>query len=380
TRLGEETRAVEEKRKKAEKSVKRMEAARKEAQESVAGIRGRITGKFARLRKALDEDEKETLQRVAVKERELLSRIDKDIARHKWEIGELQAAAARLRALQHERDSLAFLQGHLKETRRREIPKESAPPPPTSLDATTILSLERVVNRFLPFACEFLSLAPTCPLCCTALLCSPPSSTFHYILPGKEPSEPCRSYYVYTNTTDGRSLTLDTNSASNDLQISSDLRTMTLSRVPQGRPHHPHRFECWGQALCSESFSSGQHYWEVDVGSAEWCRVGVAYGTIPRRGRGAEGALGESHFSWCLEKYGDSFSVLPNGRATSLSVPQPPRRVGVHLDWDEGLLSFYSTDSMVLLHSFTKTFTQPLHPGLGVWSGSVRIVDLSGAS
>nr|XP_032836361.1 E3 ubiquitin-protein ligase TRIM47-like [Petromyzon marinus] len=118
TRVGEETRAVEEKRKEAEESVKRMEAARKEAQESVAGIRGRITGKFARLKKALDEDEREVLQRVAVKERELLSRIDEDIARHKQEIGELQAAAARLSNLQHERDSLAFLQGHLEETRR----------------------------------------------------------------------------------------------------------------------------------------------------------------------------------------------------------------------------------------------------------------------
>ncbi|CAN0122623.1 unnamed protein product [Lampetra fluviatilis] len=336
TRVGEETRAVKEKRKKAEESVKRMEAARKEAQESVAGIRGRITGKFARLKKALDEDEREALQRVAVKERELLSRIDEDIARHKQEIGELRAAAARLRALQHERDSLAFLQGYLEETRRREIPKESAPPPPTSLDVTTIRSLERVVNRFLPV--------------------------------------------LY-----GRSPTLDTNSAHDRLQISSDLRTMTLSDVSQGRPHHPHRFEFQPQALCSESFSSGQHYWEVDVGSARGCRVGVAYGTIPRRGFGAECLLGGSDVSWCLQKDDDSFSVWHGGVVTSLSVPQPPRRVGVHLDWDAGLLSFYSADSMALLHSFNETFTQPLHPGLGVWwlsdvGESLRIVDLSGAS
>ncbi|XP_061434096.1 E3 ubiquitin-protein ligase TRIM11-like [Lethenteron reissneri] len=334
TRVGEETRAVDKKRKEAEESVKRMETARKKAQESVAGIRGRITGKFARLKKALDEDEREALRRLAVKERELLSRIDEDIARHKREIGELQPAATRLRTLQHERDSLAFLQGHLEVTRRREIPKESAPPPPTSLDVTKILSLERVANRLLPFAY-------------------------------------------------GRSPTLDTNSAHDLLEISTDLRTVTVSRVRQGRPHHPHRFECHPQALCSESFSSGQHYWEVDVGSARRFRVGVAYGTIPRRGRGAECLLGESFVSWCLRKDGDSFSVLHGGVATSLSVPQPPRRVGVHLDWDAGLLSFYSADSMAKLHSLHQTFTQPLHPGLWVWGqvgDSVRIVDLSGAS
>ncbi|XP_032836282.1 tripartite motif-containing protein 16-like [Petromyzon marinus] len=326
TRVEGETRAVEEKRKEVEESMKRMEATHKEAQESVTGITGR-------LRDTLDEDEKEALRRVAVKERELLSRIEEDIARHKREISELQAAAAHLRALQHETDSLAFLQGHLEETRRREIPKESAPPSPTSLDATTIRSLERDMRRLLPL--------------------------------------------VY-----GRSPTLDTNSACDLLKISSDLRMVTWSGVPQGRPHHPHRFECWGQALCSESFSSGQHYWEVDVGSADECRVGVAYGTIPRRGGGAECCLGGSDVSWCLQKDDDIFSVQHGGVTALLSVPQPPRRVGIHLDWDAGLLSFYSADSMAPLHSFHQTFTQPLHPGLGVWGDgeSVRIVDLSGAS
>nr|XP_032836315.1 E3 ubiquitin/ISG15 ligase TRIM25-like [Petromyzon marinus] len=388
-RVGEEMRAVEDDRKKAVASVGRMKATRKAVQvprvasvvfetfpgefqgkttkehpyqESVAGIRGRITGKFAHLKKALDEDEKEALRHVAMKERELLSRIDEGIARHKREISELQVVAARLHALQHERDSLAFLQGHLEETRRhvlcmlwllsvpmlwlneavcdvvggcprRKFPKESAPPPATSLDATTIRSLERVVNRFLPL--------------------------------------------VY-----GRSPTLDTNSAHDLLQISSDLRTATRSDVPQGRPHHPHRFECHPQALCSESFSSGQHYWEVDVGCARRCRVSVVYGSIPRRGRGAECALGLNDVSWCLQKVDDSFSVLHGGVVTSLSVPQLPRRVGVHLDWDAGLLSFYSADSMAPLYSFHQTFIQPLHPGLGVWNvgDSVRIVDLSGAS
>uniref|UniRef100_S4RFD7 B30.2/SPRY domain-containing protein n=1 Tax=Petromyzon marinus TaxID=7757 RepID=S4RFD7_PETMA len=137
-----------------------------------------------------------------------------------------------------------------------------------------------------------------------------------------------------------RSPTLDTNSAHNRLQISSDLRTV------MSRPHHPHRFDVWGQALCSESFSSGQHYWEVDVGSVEEC------------------LLGGNDVSWCLQKLGDSFSVHHGGVVTSLSVPEPQGRVGVHLDWDAGLLSFYSADSMVPLHSFHQTFAQPLHPGL----------------
>uniref|UniRef100_S4R4A0 B30.2/SPRY domain-containing protein n=1 Tax=Petromyzon marinus TaxID=7757 RepID=S4R4A0_PETMA len=153
-----------------------------------------------------------------------------------------------------------------------------------------------------------------------------------------------------------RSPTLDTNSAHDRLQISSDLRTVTWSDVAQGRPHHPHRFDVYPQALCSESFSSGQHYWEV------WgARGGVG---LESRGFGAECCLGLSDVSWCLQKRDDSFSVRHGGVVTSLSVPQPSRRVGVHLDWDAGLLSFYSADSMAPLHSFHQTFTQPLHPGL----------------
>ncbi|XP_061433937.1 tripartite motif-containing protein 14-like [Lethenteron reissneri] len=334
TRVARETRAVDERRKEVEGSVKQMEAARRKAQESVAGIRGRITGKFARLRKALDEDETEALRRVAVKERELLSRIDEDIARHEREIGELRATAARLRNLQNERDSLTFLQGHLEEMRRRKILKKSAPPPPTSLDATTISSLERSMRRLLPL--------------------------------------------VY-----GRSPTLDPSSAHDKLRISSDLRTVTLTAASQGRPNHPRRSDVYHQVLCSESFSSGQHYWEVDVGSRSGsCRIGVAYAAIKQtKNGGGDCFLGWSDGSWCLQKVDGSFSAWHGGVVTALSVPEPPRRVGVHLDWDAGLLSFYNAQSMAPLHSFRQIFVEPVHPWLylGVCT-SVTIVDLSGAS
>ncbi|XP_061403177.1 E3 ubiquitin/ISG15 ligase TRIM25-like [Lethenteron reissneri] len=116
--VGEETRAVEEKRREAEEFVRRMEAARRDVQGSMTGVRQRINGEFARMRAALDEDEKAALARAAMKERELLTQIEKNIAHYQREIGELQAAATRLEGLAQERDSLAFLQGHLEETLR----------------------------------------------------------------------------------------------------------------------------------------------------------------------------------------------------------------------------------------------------------------------
>nr|XP_032834602.1 zinc-binding protein A33-like [Petromyzon marinus] len=332
--VGEETLAVEEKRKKAEVSVGQMKAARKDVQDSMAQTKVRISGEFTRMRATLNEDERAALDRVDVKGRELLSKIEENIAHYEREISELQAAATCLRALQEERDSLTFLQGHMKKTERTENPPPPAPPSDLTLGDVSWLS--GVIEK---------------------LKLSAPY---------------------------GRSPTVDPNSAYNNLQISSDLRTVTLTAVSQGRPDHPHRFDHWRQALCSESFSSGQHYWEVDVGgAARRCQVGVTYGTIARKGRGKECRLGHNDSSWVLYKYNNSCYVIHGDVVTSVPVRDPPRRVGCHLHWEAGLLSFYRADSMELLHCIHHAFSQPLYPALwvgGVVGDSVRILDLSRAS
>ncbi|XP_075911060.1 tripartite motif-containing protein 14-like [Petromyzon marinus] len=183
---------------------------------------------------------------------------------------------------------------------------------------------------------------------------------------------------------DGRSLTVDPNSAHNNLKISSDLRTVTRTAVSQRRPDHRHRFDHWRQALCSESFSSGQHYWEVDVGGATGgCVVGVTYGTIARKGSRDECWLGRNDSSWVLYKYNKSCSMRHGGVETSVPLRDPLRRIGCHLHWEAGLLSFYRADSMELLHCIHHAFSQPLYPALwvtGVDGDSVRILDLSRAS
>ncbi|XP_075911000.1 E3 ubiquitin-protein ligase TRIM11-like [Petromyzon marinus] len=334
--VGEETLAVEEKRKKAEVSVGQMKAARQDVQDSMAQTKVRISGEFTRMRATLNEDERAALDRVDVKGREMLSKIEENIAHYEREISELQAAATRLRALHEERDSLTFLQGHMKKTERTENPPPPAPPSDLTLGDVSWLS--GVIEK---------------------LKLSAPY---------------------------GRSPTVDPNSAHNNFQISSDLRTVTRTAVSQGRPDHPHRFDAWPQALCSESFSSGQHYWEVDVGGAAGrCEVGVAYGTIARKGRGDECSLGRNDSSWVLYKYNNnSWCVIHGGVKTSVPVRDPPRRVGCHLHWEAGLLSFYRADSMELLHCIHHAFSQPLYPALSVWGvvvgDSVRILDLSRAS
>ncbi|XP_078739362.1 E3 ubiquitin/ISG15 ligase TRIM25-like [Lampetra fluviatilis] len=330
--VGDETRAVEEKRKEAEESVRRMEADRRDVQGSMTDKKASISVRFTRARAALDAEEKAALELAEQKVRELLSQIEKKIAHYQSEISELQAAATRLQALVQERDSLAFLQRHLEETCRTERATEYLPSCPSQEDIASLKDIEGTVAKLL-------------------YGCSP---------------------------------TLDTNSAHNQLQISSDLRTMTAVFASQGRHNYPRQFIGWLQALCRESFSSGHHYWEVDVGDARWWRVGVAYGTIPRKGDLAGQLLGGSEASWCLEKRDDNFSVIHGGVETALSVrgALSPRRIGLHLHWQGGLLAFYRADSMEVIHEVRQRFSQPLYPGMWAWrfNEPLKIVDLSRAS
>ncbi|XP_078739252.1 E3 ubiquitin/ISG15 ligase TRIM25-like [Lampetra fluviatilis] len=330
--VGEETRVVEEKMREAEDSVKQMEAARRDVQGSMTDEKASISVRFARARAALDAEEKAALEQAEQKGRDQLSQIEKKIAHYQREISDLQAAATRLQALAQERDSLTFLQRHLEETCRTERATEYLPSCPSQEDIASLKDIEGTVAKLL-------------------YGCSP---------------------------------TLDTNSAHNQLQISSDLRTMTAVFASQGRHNYPRQFIGWLQALCRESFSSGHHYWEVDVGDARWWRVGVAYGTIPRKGDLAGQLLGGSDASWCLEKRDDNFSVIHGGVETALSVrgALSPRRIGLHLHWQGGLLAFYRADSMEVIHEVRQRFSQPLYPGMWAWrfNEPLKIVDLSRAS
>lgn len=95
-------------------------------------------------------------------------------------------------------------------------------------------------------------------------------------------------------------------------------------------------------------------------------------------------ALGHDAWSWSLECSEEgSYTPCHHNKRFRSSSPQPfAHRVGVHLDWAAGSPSFYcvSRDATVHLHTFTRSFSQPLYPGFWVWaysgSMSLRHVDV----
>ncbi|XP_074525940.1 NLR family CARD domain-containing protein 3-like [Halichoeres trimaculatus] len=166
-------------------------------------------------------------------------------------------------------------------------------------------------------------------------------------------------------------LTLDSNTAHRELRLSDNNRKVTRVREDQSYPDHPDRFVWWPQLLCRDGLT-GRCYWEV-----EWkgkVDISVSYRGIKREGGSIDCLFGFNDQSWSLRCSDEGYSVWHNNRRTDLplSPSSDSGRVAVYVDCPAGSLSFYrvSSDSLIHLHTFSSTFTQPLYPGFWLSRGS----------
>ncbi|XP_061571874.1 NLR family CARD domain-containing protein 3-like [Cololabis saira] len=166
-----------------------------------------------------------------------------------------------------------------------------------------------------------------------------------------------------------REITLDPNSAHGNLEVSDDCRRVTVVKEQQEQQPqrlHPKRFQHYQQLLCRAGLSS-RCYWEV-----RWegmVSIAATYRGIGRGGEGLDCLLGGNRRSWGLYCVGDDCFVFHNNEKRDVpALSSGSSRVGVYLDWSAGTLSFYvvSSDSLVHLHTFSTTFTEPLYPAFRV--------------
>uniref|UniRef100_A0A667ZWK1 B30.2/SPRY domain-containing protein n=1 Tax=Myripristis murdjan TaxID=586833 RepID=A0A667ZWK1_9TELE len=171
-------------------------------------------------------------------------------------------------------------------------------------------------------------------------------------------------------------LKLDTNTAHRTIVLSEDNRKVTWMKEEQPYPDHPERFEFWWQILCRDGLT-GRCYWEVEREGRVY--IAATYRGIGRKGNSDVCGFGRNDKSWNLDCHGGGFSAKHNNRETAIRAPSSSKRVAVYLDWPAGSLSFYSvsSDTLIHLHTFNSTFTEPLYPGFNVWSeqSSVSLCD-----
>ncbi|XP_051249441.1 NACHT, LRR and PYD domains-containing protein 12-like isoform X7 [Dicentrarchus labrax] len=167
-------------------------------------------------------------------------------------------------------------------------------------------------------------------------------------------------------------LTVDTNTVSRNIKLSDNNRKMIHVKEVQLYPDHPDRFDFWRQLLCRNGLT-GRCYWEVEWRGRVY--ISVSYRGISRRGNSEDCVFGYNDQSWSLFCSDDGYYVYHNNIKTSISSSSSSSgRVAVYVDCPAGTLSFYtvSSDTLIHLHTFNTTFTEPLYPGFGFgfWSGS----------
>ncbi|XP_077130190.1 E3 ubiquitin/ISG15 ligase TRIM25-like [Ranitomeya variabilis] len=162
---------------------------------------------------------------------------------------------------------------------------------------------------------------------------------------------------------------LDVDTAHRRVKISEDLKTATDSEEKQERPESPGRFVTYSQVLSRCGLSSGRHYWEVKWNQIGRCIIGLSYPSIEREGK--QSCIAYNDKSWCLDMYNGGYKVWHNSDALDLSVKPTCPTLGLFLDYEAGRLSFYEMcDPIRHLHTFTASFTEPLHVIFYVYDGA----------
>ncbi|XP_069023500.1 E3 ubiquitin-protein ligase TRIM39-like isoform X4 [Embiotoca jacksoni] len=158
-------------------------------------------------------------------------------------------------------------------------------------------------------------------------------------------------------------VTLDPDTAHPKLILSDDGKQVNHGDVRKNLPDNPERFSFCVSVLGKQSFSAGRFYFEVQVkGKTDWT-LGVVRESIKRQGKIT--VTPQKGF-WTLRlRNGNEYKALADP-PVRLSLGSDPEKMGVFVDYEEGLVSFYDVDAAALIYSFTGcSFTDKLLPYFG---------------
>ncbi|XP_010006851.1 PREDICTED: nuclear factor 7, ovary-like [Chaetura pelagica] len=162
---------------------------------------------------------------------------------------------------------------------------------------------------------------------------------------------------------------LDPETASPDLVLSQDLRTLRLGDGQETLPDTPGRFTGSPSVLGSPGFQAGRHYWELEVGDGDSWAVGVALESVQRKEPLAT-ALGRL---WALRRDWDGQYTALHMPPAPLALEEKPRKIRVHLDYEGGRVTFYNAENMAQILQFRASFSQKVFPYFWLWSQDTYI-------
>ncbi|XP_072889712.1 zinc-binding protein A33-like [Hemitrygon akajei] len=301
-----------------------FEEMEQQQKEKISGVReqthslqSQITSHFAELRRVLTEKEQRALRDLREEEERILNQMEKNLREIQENLNSIQEEISKLQERMDQQENITFLMEEARRKRR------------SSDDAQTL------------------------------------SVTDGALLAGK-------FYHPYLfDTALGEafdsikqvSVTLDVETANPWLEVSEDRKSVRLTGTRWDLPDTGKRFTDRPCVLGSEGFTSGRHYWEVEVtGNRRWW-LGVATESVERKGLVRPSP--ETGF-WIIEREDDVMWVFTSP-VSRLPAGPIPGRVGVYLSYESGTVSFYNAETKSHLHTFTgNKFTEKLYPSFGI--------------
>ncbi|KAG7462081.1 hypothetical protein MATL_G00198720 [Megalops atlanticus] len=287
--------------------------------EQAGALEEQIGWEFGQLREFLEREEQEVRARLRKEKEERLRMLDESLQRTAEQVSQLELAAQQLRTKLREEENPAQLQGIKSfisgaETLFQRPPEVSTDLQPGQFVGPLQYKVWRKMSSILQPA-----VAP---------------------------------------------LTLDPDTAYPRLTVSPCRTSVRVGEIQPNLPDNPERFTRYNIVLGSQGFSSGRHYWEVEVGEKTAWGLGVAAESVNRK---EEISLCPEDGFWTLVlRNGDEYEACTDSE-NPLSLPRKPRRVGVYLDYPRGQVAFYDAGDMTHLFTFSDTFAEKVYPYFNPW-------------
>ncbi|XP_076000442.1 E3 ubiquitin-protein ligase TRIM21-like [Genypterus blacodes] len=154
-------------------------------------------------------------------------------------------------------------------------------------------------------------------------------------------------------------VTLNPETAHPELILSDDGKQVHHGNDRKKLPYSPKRFDRYINVVGKQSSSSGKFYFEVQVeGKTDWA-VGMAKESVNKMG----GTLRPQEGYWTVMLKNINEYKACAGPSIHLKLMSKPKKVGVFVDYEEGVITFYDVDTAALIFSFTGcAFTHNLLP------------------
>ncbi|EHB11495.1 Tripartite motif-containing protein 38, partial [Heterocephalus glaber] len=296
--------------------------------------RQKIKSDFENLRTFLHEEEKSCLWRLEKEEGQILSRLRESEAN-------LQQKSDGLKS--HILELEAKCQSSAQKVLEMEVGQSSCSrPQQPQVNATVAIALPRVSSgRLQPPANTW---GPGF-LLTVAVGCSQLPETSHQLL--------------------AVGVALDPNTAHPHLFLSKDQTQVSYGCSQQNLEFSSRRFTTFPCVLGCEGFTSGKHYFKVDVGEGTPWDVGVCMDNVER---GLSMKQKPEFGFWAIQLCTENGYVALTSPHTALKLHERPLVVGAVLDYEAGAVSFYNMTGGSHIFTFPKaSFSDTLQPYFQVY-------------